>query len=248
MLKLLGPQHAAWMPRSSCRAAPRPLIETSGEALTIGPMAGCGQAGQPCASAPTCALSPSRAAAGIFQNPPDFLVYHAVARPNRGKAAHPSESRCLPDLTARVIRDAPMWAIYTLHIVVSVFIIFVILLQPGKADGMAAFAGGGGGSNTAFGGRGSVTFLSKVTAWCAIIFMVTSLTLAWRSSHSDSVMRASRHIAAQNAAKKDSGSTQPAQPALPTGQTAPAPARDGAAVPVQNTQTPPPNAPAPAKK
>jgi preprotein translocase subunit SecG len=141
-----------------------------------------------------------------------------------------------------------MWFIVTLHIVVSIFLIFVILLQPGKGDAMAAFAGGGGSSNTVFGGRGSVTFLSKVTAWCAIIFMVTSLTLAWRSSHSDSVMRASRNIAAQNAAKKDSGSTQPAQPALPTGQTAPAPARDGAAVPVQNTQTPPPNAPAPAKK
>ena len=128
-----------------------------------------------------------------------------------------------------------MWAIYTLHIVVSVFLIFVILLQPGKGDAMAAFSGGGGSSNTVFGGRGSVTFLSKVTTVCAIIFMITSLTLAWRSSHSASVLRARRNIAAQDAAQK----TSPPQPSLPTGQTAPAPARDGAAIPAQNTQTPP---------
>jgi len=141
-----------------------------------------------------------------------------------------------------------MWALYTLHIVVSVFLIFVILLQPGKGDAMAAFGGGGGGgANTVFGGRASVTFLSKVTTVCAIIFMFTSLTLAWRSSHSDSVLRARRNLNAQDAAKKapDSGTTQPA---LPTGQTAPAPARDGAAIPAQNTKTPPANPPAPAKK
>ena len=70
--------------------------------------------------------------------------------------------------------------IVTVHVVVSVFLIFVILLQPGKGDAMAAFAGGGG-ANTVFGGRGSVTFLSKVTTVCAIIFMLTSLSLAWRS-------------------------------------------------------------------
>ena len=138
--------------------------------------------------------------------------------------------------------------IVTLHVVVSVFLIFVILLQPGKGDAMAAFAGGGGGSsNTVFGGRGSVTFLSKVTTVCAIIFMVTSLTLAWRSSHSDSVLRARRNIAAQDAAKK-SGEKTGTQPALPTGQTAPAPATGGAAVPAQNTQTPPANPPASGKK
>src|SRR4029077_12397934 len=106
-------------------------------------------------------------------------------------------------------------------------LIFVILLQPGKGDAMAAFAGGGGSSNTVFGGRGSVTFLSKVTAVCAIIFMITSLTLAWRSSHSDSVLRARRHIAAEEAVKKSA----PAQPTIPSGQTAPAPATGGAPPP-----------------
>jgi len=134
--------------------------------------------------------------------------------------------------------------IVTLHVVVSVFLIFVILLQPGKGDAMAALAGGGGSSNTVFGGRGSVTFLSKVTTVCAIIFMLTSLTLAWRSSHSDSVLRARRNIAAQDAAKK----TTDAQPTLPAGQTAPSPSTGGATVPAENTKTAPQSAPSPSKK
>ena len=60
--------------------------------------------------------------------------------------------------------------IIALHVIVSLFLIFVILLQPGRGDGMAAL-GGGGGSSSVFGGRGSVTFLAKVTEVCAAIFM-----------------------------------------------------------------------------
>ena len=91
-----------------------------------------------------------------------------------------------------------MFAIVTtLHVLVCVFLIFVILLQPGKGDGMAAL-GGGGNSTSVFGGRGSVTFLAKVTEICAVIFMITSLSLAWRSSHSDSVLRSRRNLAAQD--------------------------------------------------
>ena len=123
--------------------------------------------------------------------------------------------------------------VIVLHVIVSIFLIFVILLQPGKGDAMAALAGGGGSSQTVFGGRGSVTFLSKVTTVCAIIFMITSLTLAWRSSHSDSVLRARRNLAAQDATK-----TETTKPLLPTGQTAPAPVTGGAAVPAQGSGTP----------
>jgi len=136
------------------------------------------------------------------------------------------------------------WFIIALHVAVSLFLIFVILLQPGKGDAMAAF-GGGGSSSSVFGGRGSVTFLAKVTEVCAAIFMITSLTLAYRSSHSDSVMRANRQMAAEEAAKKG-----PATPTLPTGQTAPAPATGGALVPVPGDQAGGPAAPtaAPADK
>ena len=140
-----------------------------------------------------------------------------------------------------------MWVFLTvLHVFVSIFIIFVILLQPGKGDGMAAFSGGGGGSSsTVFGGSGSVTFLSKVTTVCAVIFMLTSLTLAWRSSHSASVLQSRRNLATEAATKKNE-----TPPPAPAGQV-PAPATGGAAVPVPaspKAATPNSPAPTPAKK
>src|SRR5438128_7909424 len=55
--------------------------------------------------------------------------------------------------------------------------IFVILLQPGKDAGMGS-ALGGGAATSAFGGRGAVTFLGKVTAVCAIGYFITSLGLS----------------------------------------------------------------------
>ena len=63
------------------------------------------------------------------------------------------------------------------HVVVCFVLIMVVLLQTGKrADLAGAF--GGGGSQTAFGARGAATFLSRMTAWCAVIFMGTSMSLA----------------------------------------------------------------------
>ncbi|MCA3015294.1 MAG: preprotein translocase subunit SecG [Myxococcaceae bacterium] len=65
----------------------------------------------------------------------------------------------------------------TIHVLLCIFMIFVILLQPGKDAGMGA-ALGGGAASSAFGGRGAVTFLTKVTAVCAVAFFVTSLGLS----------------------------------------------------------------------
>ena len=75
-----------------------------------------------------------------------------------------------------------MWLtalIIFVHVVVSLILILVVLLQTGKrADLAGAF--GGGGSQTAFGPRGAGTILSRATSISAVIFMVTSLTLAYR--------------------------------------------------------------------
>ena len=65
-----------------------------------------------------------------------------------------------------------------IHVLLCVFMIFVILLQPGKDAGMGA-AFGGGAATSAFGGRGAVTFLSKLTAACAVAFFITSLGLSF---------------------------------------------------------------------
>lgn len=64
------------------------------------------------------------------------------------------------------------------HVLLCVFMIFVILLQPGKDAGMGA-ALGGGAATSAFGGRGAVTFLSKLTGVCAGLFFLTSLGLSF---------------------------------------------------------------------
>ncbi len=68
-----------------------------------------------------------------------------------------------------------------IHILVCLFLIIVVLLQSGKAADLAG-AFGGMGSQTAFGPRGSATLLSKATTGAAVLFMVTSLTLAIMAS------------------------------------------------------------------
>jgi preprotein translocase subunit SecG len=70
--------------------------------------------------------------------------------------------------------------IVILHIIVSVALILVILLQTGKGSDIGAVFGGGS-SQTLFGSTGPTSFLSKMTAGAAIIFMLTSLYLAYFS-------------------------------------------------------------------
>jgi preprotein translocase subunit SecG len=67
--------------------------------------------------------------------------------------------------------------IVTCHVVASLVLILVVLLQSGKAGDLASTFGSTG-SQTAFGARGAATFLTKATTFCAILFMVTSLSLA----------------------------------------------------------------------
>ncbi|PYP93618.1 MAG: preprotein translocase subunit SecG [Candidatus Angelobacter sp. Gp1-AA117] len=62
------------------------------------------------------------------------------------------------------------------HVVVCVILIVVVLLQHGKSADIAATFGGAG-SQTAFGPRGTATLLSRITTWCAIVFMLTSISL-----------------------------------------------------------------------
>ena len=67
------------------------------------------------------------------------------------------------------------------HVIVCAVLIVVVLLQHGKSADIAATFGGMG-SQTAFGPRGTATVFSRLTTWCAIIFMLTSMALTYITS------------------------------------------------------------------
>ncbi|MCH8286245.1 preprotein translocase subunit SecG [candidate division KSB1 bacterium] len=62
-----------------------------------------------------------------------------------------------------------------MHIVISIALVLVVLMQSSKGGGLAGAFGGGGGMTAAFGGRGAGTFLSKVTTVLAVLFMFSCL-------------------------------------------------------------------------
>jgi preprotein translocase subunit SecG len=98
--------------------------------------------------------------------------------------------------------------ITVIHVFVCLFLIIVVLLQSGQSGDIAA-AFGGMGSQTAFGPRGAATILTKATTWCAIIFMLTSITLSVTASR-----KTSNGSVLQNY-KSPTTNNQPATPAQP---------------------------------
>ncbi len=115
--------------------------------------------------------------------------------------------------------------IQIIHILSSILLIGSVLLQGGEnVDITAAF---GGVSQAAFGPRGSVTLLAKITWGLAAIFIVTSVTLAIHASKTTS-----GSVLEHAPVKSAPAAPGPAKPLLPSSS------------PFQPT----PMAPAPAKK
>jgi len=70
------------------------------------------------------------------------------------------------------------------HVILSLGIITLVLLQKGAgASAGAAFGGGGGGAGSVFGASGSANFLSKTTAILAVGFFMNSLVLAYLAAN-----------------------------------------------------------------
>ena len=83
----------------------------------------------------------------------------------------------------------------TLHVCVSIALILIVLIQTGKGAEMgAAF---GGAAQTVFGGSGPAPLLGKITTFSAVIFMVTSLSLAYLSANptGGSIMKGVKTVA-----------------------------------------------------
>jgi preprotein translocase subunit SecG len=70
------------------------------------------------------------------------------------------------------------------HVIVCIFLMLTVLLQAGKGGGMGAAFGGGSSMGTVFGGSGAGNFLRRLTVGAAVIFMITSMTLAWMATPS----------------------------------------------------------------
>lgn len=64
-----------------------------------------------------------------------------------------------------------------LFVPICVVLTLIILLQDSKGEGLSSSAFGGAEMQSVLGGRGAATFLSKLTTWLAIAFMVISLFL-----------------------------------------------------------------------
>jgi len=99
------------------------------------------------------------------------------------------------------------------HIAVCLFLIGIVLLQHGKgADIGATF---GGSSQSLFGTEGPLPLLNKITTFAAVLFMVTSISLAYISANrgSGSVMSVlpSDQPAAVEPAKQEAELVVPAE-------------------------------------
>ena len=116
--------------------------------------------------------------------------------------------------------------ITVLHVVAAIFLVLIVLLQSGKGASLGASFGGA--SQTVFGASGAGNFLTKLTAISAIVFMCTSLTLAYFSTHTASslekeMMKKAQTMQSQKAPAPLEGST-PAVPVMPPAQPSQPPA------------------------
>ena len=114
------------------------------------------------------------------------------------------------------------------HVFVCLVLMGVVLLQQGKGGGMgSAF---GGASAQVFGGSGAGNLLTRATAICAAIFMITSVSLAYMSSSGDRALKAK--VAAEAGKKKDRGTVrEKASPSASASTAPPAPSGSEAPTP-----------------
>ena len=121
------------------------------------------------------------------------------------------------------------------HVMVSLALILVVLLQVGKGQSIGAAFGGAGSSQTFFGSRGPATFLSRLTTVSAAVFMVTSLSLAYlsMSGGQGSSIQERALPPVTDTAPAPVPAAPPAPSSAPVPETAPAPTQDAPAPPVE---------------
>src|SRR5512144_2642171 len=107
-------------------------------------------------------------------------------------------------------------AVTIIHVIVSIGLILVVLLQTGKGAEVGAVFGGS--SATIFGSSGAGNFLTRLTTGMAIVFMITSLTLGYFAGRRPSATIFDTRTPQSSAPAAPQGSQTggaPANPAVP---------------------------------
>ena len=126
------------------------------------------------------------------------------------------------------------YLIVFLHVLACLFLIAVVLLQQGKGQDLAS-AFGGGGTQTAFGPRGSATVLSRATTILAGMFMVTSLGLSLMKPRASGILD---QVPDERAAPAPKPAASALPGAVPPATAAPANAPAEAPAAVAGTEAP----------
>jgi len=110
-----------------------------------------------------------------------------------------------------------IYLLYAIHVLVCLFLILVVLLQQGKGADLSVF--GGGATQAAFGARGAVSLLHKLTVWGFVAFIVTTISIGFlTSAQKTSSVLSKVPTAAEEAGASEEALTFPeseAQPAAP---------------------------------
>ena len=91
-----------------------------------------------------------------------------------------------------------IYLIYTIHVLISIFLIVVVLLQRGKGADLSVF--GGGSTQAAFGARGSASLLHKLTVGFFVLFILTTVGIALLQGGSGSTTVLSGEATAEDSA------------------------------------------------
>lgn len=113
-----------------------------------------------------------------------------------------------------------IYVLYFIHVIISLFLILVVLLQQGKGADLSVF--GGGSSQAAFGARGAATVLHKATVFCFVGFILTTLSIGIMKSRGSSSVMSS--VQAGEAQTESTGASE-----LAGGELPPEEASEGAA-------------------
>jgi preprotein translocase subunit SecG len=114
-----------------------------------------------------------------------------------------------------------IYLLYTLHIIICIFLILVVLLQQGKGADLSVF--GGGTTMAAFGARSATNLLHRMTVGGFVAFILTTLGIAYIKGNVEgsSVMKSAAPAPVSAPAVP---AAAPAPTAAPAPEVAPAPA------------------------